>query len=440
MPNLIEYADLLKGLPDDRISTLMQNPTGEVPPFLVAAEAQRRQSIRQQFSGGPQESVVDTLTKQLAKVPQNIQAPMQAPPQMPPPQMPPPQMPPQAGVAALPGGEGMRRGGMVQRYQDKGLVYTSGDGASPYTYTDPLAAPSPSGEVDLSPFTSFFTETIPEFAGYVGNKIPEVAGSVGESIANLGRRLPNSPIPSWPTREERITQEALDNSLSAAEASRDIQAQERYAEMLKRPPIPRDENAGKLDGSEENLTAPDRAELKKKMLEIYGYSEPSGVERAQKWFAMAAAFAEPGQSTAESIANAGLAFSEVAAREKQARRLAELELKKAEYQFDLAAAEDDRSTAAAAQRARAEYAADRQSGITTERNRLYERIEDVNKAVRDGILTTEEGNARILMLQNQIDELGTIQGGMEDFLSKYYQISAIPSVDTASRSVIPPKR
>jgi len=104
MPNIIEQQDLLKGLPDARLSMLMQNPTGDIPPFLVAAEAQRRQSIREQFSGGPQESVVDTLTKQLASVPQNIEAPMQTPPRMPPPQM-------QAGINALP--QGMRRGGFV---------------------------------------------------------------------------------------------------------------------------------------------------------------------------------------------------------------------------------------------------------------------------------------------------------------------------------------
>lgn len=73
MPNIIEQQDLLKGLPDARLATLLQNPVADIPPFLVAAEAQRRQAIRQQFAGaGSKESVVDSLTKQLANVPQNI--------------------------------------------------------------------------------------------------------------------------------------------------------------------------------------------------------------------------------------------------------------------------------------------------------------------------------------------------------------------------------
>lgn len=75
MPNIIEQQDLLKGLPDTRLAMLLQNPVGDIPPFLVAAEAQRRQAIRQQFAGSEnKESVVDILTKQLANVPQNIGA------------------------------------------------------------------------------------------------------------------------------------------------------------------------------------------------------------------------------------------------------------------------------------------------------------------------------------------------------------------------------
>ena len=102
MSNFIKQADLLKGLPDARIATLMQNPVGDIPPFLVAAEAQRRQAIRQQFAGdGNKESVVDTLKRQLSNVPQNIQAPMRTPPKMPPPQM----QPQMAGIGALPQGQ-----------------------------------------------------------------------------------------------------------------------------------------------------------------------------------------------------------------------------------------------------------------------------------------------------------------------------------------------
>ena len=118
MANIIEQQDLLKGLPDARLSLLLQSPDASIPPFLVAAEAQRRQSIRQQFAGdGGKESVVDTLTKQLSNVPQNIQAPMRTPPQMPPPMQ--PQM---AGIGALPQGQQqMANGGPVRRFASDGF-------------------------------------------------------------------------------------------------------------------------------------------------------------------------------------------------------------------------------------------------------------------------------------------------------------------------------
>ncbi len=124
MPNILDQQNLLKGITDERLSSLLQNPIGVIPPFLVAAEAQRRQAIREQFSGQqPQESVVDTLTRQLAGVPQNIQSSAQAP-----------QAP--QGIAAIPQQQEaqpqeaqpeqqtMNSGGYVQRYQDGSLVQT----------------------------------------------------------------------------------------------------------------------------------------------------------------------------------------------------------------------------------------------------------------------------------------------------------------------------
>jgi hypothetical protein len=319
MPNLIEYADLLKGLPDDRISTLMQNPTGEVPPFLVAAEAQRRQSIREQFSGGPQESVVDTLTKQLSKVPQNIQAPMQAPPQMPPPQMPPPQMPPQAGVAALPGGEGMRRGGMVQRYQDGSLVQRY------YRYGPRgIGAPQPE-PTDATLFDIFGGFFAPESsdAAPSGDLLTAPSLSEVERIA-----------------EERKRSEQILDESEGAEYVDPFVAAKRPA-LKTNPPNTnivqeRNPDAGTADTSYENKSASKIAEFRREMEKLYGFEEPSGAERAQKWFAMAAAFAQPGQSTAESIANAGLAFSTAAAQEKAQRVAAELAGKKAMLEFDIA--------------------------------------------------------------------------------------------------------
>ena len=52
MPNIVEQQDLLKGLPDAAIAKLMQAPSGQIPTFLVAAEAQRRQHLQDPTESG----------------------------------------------------------------------------------------------------------------------------------------------------------------------------------------------------------------------------------------------------------------------------------------------------------------------------------------------------------------------------------------------------
>lgn len=349
MPNIIEQQDLLKSLPDARLAMLLQNPVADIPPFLVAAEAQRRQALRQQFSGDAnKESVVDSLTKQLAKVPQNIQAPAQIPPVVPPtPQM--------QGVAALQAQQAVQEaaqqavqpqamagGGMVQRYQAQGLVrpsvasmsetVTGGAGVEPvpeltfgdrvrrgfgYTYdwlmdplgwqTEMLGGP-PSEALGLDP------------ASVEANRRKiieaEKAKQLGEYYemnlrdTEAGKRRMAAP--------EQLTPE------QASEQERLKKQYQEYADSQKKPEETEDEYRARLEA-------------------LFAAQEPSDWEKAQRWFAMAEQFLDPSKTTMQSIAGAGQAFAESASEQARAQREMDLAREKAMLEYDMQIAERDRA-------------------------------------------------------------------------------------------------
>jgi hypothetical protein len=368
MPNIIEQQDLLKGLPDNRLAMMMQNPTGDIPPFLVAAEAQRRQAIREQFSGGPQESVVDTLTKQLANVPQNVQAQPQTPPQMPPPMM----QPEMAGVAALQQQmpqqapqQAMRRGGYVQRYQAAGLV-----------------SPLPTRVQDIA---TQFGVTVDQAAEMLQNN------------PSLGGGSPQPGLPFRITEENRETfASPIELNLPAITVSpdelSDIQREERreakYQEMdsapgygaavyanrsaivtspsssmgmsfvggvpTANPSTPPNPDAGKDPTSGENklkgmsiqqveaeyrkifgTSSEDTEYMRQKLKELYDY-EPSSWEKAQKWFSAAQAAIEPGQNNWQATINALAALGGGMAEERSGQRASERELAEAMLKLEMA--------------------------------------------------------------------------------------------------------
>jgi len=336
MPNIIEQQDLLKGLPDARLMTLLQKPMGDIPPFLVAAEAQRRQQIRQQFAGsGSKESVVDTLTKQLANVPQNVNAPARTPPMI-------PQTPPMQGVMALQQqqemadiaqqAQTMRSGGMVQRYQSQGLVTPT---------VDSLAA------------------------GIAGMSLEEYKRKIEkERIEKLGpgkaRYLLENP--TLPTSEaekaEREFYAATEGPFSefyspesvyaaAQEAEKQTARSNRIFPTL--PPgasggmnfAPAQPKGGPQGGPEaaaemqpKEGETPD--EYRARLEKLLAAQEPSGWENAQKYFAMAQQFLDPSKTTMESLVGAGQAFSQSAGEQARAQREAGLALEKGLLEYDIA--------------------------------------------------------------------------------------------------------
>jgi len=68
--NLFKAHDLLKNFSDDQLDQQMRSPSGEVPPFLVMAELDRRSEMRKEFSGqAPQTSVLDDVLNQTPSLP-----------------------------------------------------------------------------------------------------------------------------------------------------------------------------------------------------------------------------------------------------------------------------------------------------------------------------------------------------------------------------------
>jgi len=63
--NILEIEDMIKGLPDQALQKEAQQPTGQVPQFLVVSEIQRRSDMRKRFQERqPQGTVKDQIVQQ----------------------------------------------------------------------------------------------------------------------------------------------------------------------------------------------------------------------------------------------------------------------------------------------------------------------------------------------------------------------------------------
>lgn len=80
--NIIKLQDILKGVPDNRLQKELQNPTGEIPSYLVLSEVVRRDKLRQGMNAAPSQSSVldDAIAKSRSAAPPQ-QGPEQDPQQ-----------------------------------------------------------------------------------------------------------------------------------------------------------------------------------------------------------------------------------------------------------------------------------------------------------------------------------------------------------------------
>ena len=351
MPNIVEQQDLLKGLPDTRLALLMQNPVATIPPFLVAAEAQRRQAIRQQFAGsGDNESVVDSLTKQLASVPQNIQATPQPMPQI-------PQTPPMMGVAALQQAQqaqqGMANGGPVRRFAEQGYVAPQFRGrAGAGAYEEP-------------------TESV----------LSRVYNYVTPGITTLLTNMQTMGLSNNPERQQLDLQNNIEEAASTTPNPEDKYRTDRApTDLSPKPTIPPNPNTGKAGTSTENQTAAED-ENRRKLEALMAYEGPSDMEKAQKWFAMASQFYDPKLTTGQSIARAGLAFTEAAGTQAQAEREARQAQAEALLKYDINEQERLRA-AAAAERERTSMSAKDTATVLVQRvNGIEDLISQAKKSL-----------------------------------------------------------
>lgn len=62
--NILQMEDMVKGLPDDRIMQELQQPSGQMPEFLLLSERQRRETMRASYANQQQESM-PTIKEQI---------------------------------------------------------------------------------------------------------------------------------------------------------------------------------------------------------------------------------------------------------------------------------------------------------------------------------------------------------------------------------------
>jgi hypothetical protein len=446
MPNIIEQQDLLKGLPDTRLAMLLQNPMGDIPPFLVAAEAQRRQAIRQQFAGSEgKESVVDTLTKQLANVPQNIPAPTRSPPMV-------PQTPQMQGVAALQAqqavqqmaqpqeGQMMRSGGMVQRYQAQGFV-------------QPI-------QTRLKAISDQFGVTIGEAAEMLKNN-PSIGSQISES--DIGKPPP------------RPTVESLASSVTGNNATGNFDVfppavvnPEMYnggsGSDLGLPDIPVGPNSPEARRSREeqlrlkkqyleyaaSQTPPEPGETpdeyRARLEKILAVQEPSNSEKAGKYYDMAAAFLDPSKTTMESIAAAGQAFSRASAEQARAEREARIGLERGLLEYDIGKAEDARRKAesdleakAAFRKEASDIATRRLDDLQRRQQNIDNRINEVKLEVMKNAIDETTAESIIKKLQEQYDAIGVEMSSYNSLLREQYGFRNAEEYDPNKTSLYPPR-
>jgi hypothetical protein len=418
MANIIQQQDLLKGLPDNRLAMLLQNPVGDIPPFLVAAEAQRRQAIRQQFaSNGPQESVVDSLTKQLANVPQNLNAPTQTPPMVPP-------TPPMQGVMALQQQQQMeqaaqnvqqpqmmRAGGMVQRYDIGGRVAPTVESLSEPTTLEEIlyGLKAGAGRVAdriVDPFGVFnianryFPDQVTTYSEYFGADPASIEADKKKAAAEkIGEYNTMNRLDEEAALRRMAAPQAGTTAEERAEQNRLKQQYQQYADS-------------RAAGTEEPEPGETEDEFRARIEALYAANEPSDWEKSQRWFSMAEQFLDPRKTTMQSVAGAGRAFAEQSAAMSAAERQAQREQERALLEYDIG----ERNRVAEAEQRRAEREYD--SALKREERRtvtadatmraLTSQIENLTKAQIDidekmfGASDEEKASAK-QAIQVQID-------------------------------------
>jgi hypothetical protein len=402
MSNLIEQANLLKGLTNDRIALLMQNPVGDIPPFLVAAEAERRRAASQQATGDVgKESVVDMLTRQLANVPQNIQAPMRTPPKMPPPMM----QPQMAGIGALP--QGMANGGPVRRFDTGSLV-------TPTVASLAGVATGETREQYLARVKRERTDAMqPGKAKFLlqNPTVPKTEAQLAEEEVKAANTGLLSGFYSDESRYDAAQElKNVTTRTAAPPVSNGMTADDRRAPTNPAPDsAPPSSTTGTADTSPENKYKSMEADMRKRLEGLYGNEETSNWENAQKWFAMSQQIMNPDATLMQGLVNAGSAYAEISGDQAAKQRQSERAREEALLNYDLQIMQGDRASEAAAAAKADERAFELQKGRQLRPSdaigALGDLIKGIDKRLEDSGMMLDDATKESLMKERQMYEI-----------------------------------
>ena len=404
MTNLIQQANTLKGLTNEHIARLMQQPDGSMPAFLVAAEAERRRAMSQQFAGDAgTESVVDMLTRQLANVPQNIKAPMKTPPQMPPPMQ--PQM---AGIAALPQGQqAMAGGGPVRRFNTGSIVTPTVAGlagvATGETREQYLERVKRERADAMLPGKAKFLLQNPT--------LPKTEAQLAEEEVRAANTGLLSGFYSDDSRYD-AAQALLDvqNRTAAPPVNGGMTADDRRAPTNPAPDsAPPSSTTGTQDTSAENKYKAMEADMRKRLEGLYADEQPSNWENAQKWFAMSQQIMNPDASLMEGLVNAGSAYSAISADQAAEARQADRAREEALLNYDMQIMQGDRASEAAAAAKAEERAFELQKGQQLRPadaiGALGDLIKGIDKRLEDSGMMLDDAEKQALLKERQMYEM-----------------------------------
>ncbi len=82
MSNILEQEDIVKGLPDAALDSEMQQPSGQLPQFLILSEIHRRTEMRNNFAANEDDfstPVVDQMLAASSASRQGLGTPMAQP-------------------------------------------------------------------------------------------------------------------------------------------------------------------------------------------------------------------------------------------------------------------------------------------------------------------------------------------------------------------------
>lgn len=414
--NLVQLAEHAKNLSNDQLQMMLQRPDGAVPPFILAAEAARRQDIERSAQMQPAQptTVLDDLIQSRSTKAGIGQLPGQMANQ-PEPQAQQPQMPQQAPPQ-------MRSGGQVRRFMDGSIVnagQTTTFLGAPYDPSKDLFGGFPglysgiasgiSSAYDYA--TKPWSETYGPAAG--PNQVQPFFSANGDRSGDGGvSGLTSEENARDIAGVQRRARATTPNYIDPKAAEKQLETAKKEEEMGANPTataVPTTENSS------------DAAAIRERIMAAYGYKDTNdflGID-SLSYAAMSKALLDttPGTSSGERWANAAMALAAGERADQEKAKEAEREGALALLNYDIR--QDDRLYQEGRedeQYAREKADADARFAKEAEKSRIENRVSGLKVYA-----ATAKDKAEFY--QKQIDALA----------KPYTEMNAIPPEDVAKK-------